>query len=127
MPCRTPPRGWEIDRAPLITVRYRISPGAVVGAYVEAFPSSEGTRRLWLAGTEAALPLPGEPADAQGLIDDGQWHTLRLDARALRERWPDVTMAQRFAFEGQWQTGRDRISAGDEFWLAEVTIGPAQQ
>jgi hypothetical protein len=127
MPCRTNPRGWEIDRDPLITVRYRISPGAVVGAYVEAFPSAEGTRRLWLAGTEAALPLPGEPADAQGLIDDGQWHTLRLDARALRERWPDVTMAQRFAFEGQWQTGRDRISAGDEFWLAEVTIGPAQQ
>jgi hypothetical protein len=125
MPCRTNPREWSIDRDPFITVRYRISEGAAVGAYVEAFPTHEGTRRVWLAGTAAAMQLPGEPEEAQALIDDGQWHTLRLDARAIRELWPEVTVVQRFAFEGQWQTARDRVSEGHEFWLAEVTIGPS--
>ncbi len=125
MPCRTNPREWNIDRDAFITVRYRISEGAAVAAYVEAFPSHEGTRRIYLAGTESAMPLPGEPDDAQMLIDDGQWHTLQLDARAIRDEWPDVTVLQRSAFEGQWETARDKVSEGDEFWLAEVTIGPS--
>ncbi len=124
MPLRTNPRNWDIDRDSLITVHYRISEGAPVGAYVEAFPNHEGTRRVWLAGTEAAMPLPGGREDVQVLIDDGQWHTLHLDARAIREQWPDVTIAQRFAFEGQWQTARSEVSEGDEFWVSEVIIGP---
>ncbi|MFW5866528.1 MAG: PKD domain-containing protein [Armatimonadota bacterium] len=125
MPCRTNPREWDIDRDPFITVRYRISAGTPVGAYVEAFPSHEGTRRVWLAGTDSAMPLPGGREDARRLVDDGEWHTLQLDARAIRDQWPDVNVAQRFAFEGQWETARDDVTAGDEFWLAEVTIGPA--
>ncbi|MGI5820023.1 MAG: PKD domain-containing protein [Armatimonadota bacterium] len=129
MPCRTNPREWNIDRDPLITVRYRIGEGAPVAAYVEAFSPHETAeaRRVFLAGTEAAMPLPGEPAGAQVLVDDGEWHTVQLDARALRDLWPDVTMAMRFAFEGQWVTARERVSAGDQFWLGEVTIGPVQE
>ncbi|MFP4248711.1 MAG: right-handed parallel beta-helix repeat-containing protein [Armatimonadota bacterium] len=126
LPCRTNPREWEIDRDPFITVRYRISEGAPVAAYVEAFPTHEdATRRVFLAGTPAAMPLPGEPEGAVELIDDGAWHTVTLDARALRDQWPDVTMAMRFAFEGQWLTKRGSVDAGDEFWISEATIGPA--
>lgn len=125
LPCRTNPREWDIDRDPSITVRYRISERTPVAAYVEAFPSHAGARRVYLAGTGSAMPLPGEPEDAQVLIDDGQWHTLQLDARAIRDEWPDVTVMQRFAFEGQWQTARDNVSAGDQFWLGEVMIGPS--
>ncbi|MGD9496701.1 MAG: right-handed parallel beta-helix repeat-containing protein [Armatimonadota bacterium] len=129
LPCRVNPREWDIDRDPLITVCYRISEGAPVAAYVEAFSPHESAeaRRVFLAGTAAAMPLPGDPGDAQTLVDDGRWHTLQLDARALRRLWPEVTMAMRFAFEGQWVTARDRISAGDEFWLDEVVIGPEQE
>ena len=124
MPFRTNPRGWHIDRYPSITVRYRIGEGAPVGAYVEAFADHEGPRRLWLAGTEAAMPLPDTPEDAQVLIDDGEWHTLQLDARAISERWPQVSVAMRFAFEGQWQTARNEVKEGHEFWVGEVIIGP---
>lgn len=127
MPFRVNPRGWDIDRYPSITVRYRLGEGAPVGAYVEAFMNHEGARRIWLAGTEAAMPLPDAPEDAQVLIDDGQWHTLHLDARAIRERWPSVTVAMRFAFEGQWQTARGQVKEGHEFWVSEVIIGPEQE
>jgi predicted transcriptional regulator len=73
------------------------------------------------------MPLPNAPDDAQVLIDDGQWHTLHLDARAIRQRWPEVTVAMRFAFEGQWQTARNEVKEGHEFWIGEVTIGPEQE
>ncbi|MFO8081160.1 MAG: right-handed parallel beta-helix repeat-containing protein [Armatimonadota bacterium] len=126
LPCRTNPRAWDIDRDPFITVRYRISEGTPVAAYLEAFPTHENaTRRVFLAGTSAALPLPGEPEEPVALIDDGEWHTVTLDARALRDQWPDVMMAMRFAFEGQWLTKRGSVDAGDEFWISEATIGPA--
>lgn len=125
LPCRTNPREWSIDRDPFITVRYRIGEGTPVGAYVEGFPTHEGTRRIWLAGTSAAMPLPKGANEPQTLLDDNAWHTLKLDARALRALWPDVTTAMRFAFEGQWASARDRVEAGDEFWLDEVTIGPS--
>ena len=126
LPCRINPRAWNIDRDPFIIVRYRISKGAPVAAYVEAFSphASHETRRIFLAGTAAAMPLPGDPDDTQVLADDGEWHTVQFDARTLRMLWPEVTVAMRFAFEGQWVTARDRVRAGDEFWLNEVVIGP---
>lgn len=123
MPCRTNPRDWWLNRDPIVTLRYRISPGVATGAYFEAFPTHEGTRRIWVAGTPEALPLPGEPEGAQMLVADGAWHSVQLDARVLRERWPDAAVVQRFGFE---PPARERVVAGQQFWIDDIVIGPAQ-
>lgn len=118
IPCRTHPREWNVNEYPFIHIRYRIAPETPVALRLEGFRTASGARDVWVAATETALPLSGEP---QALDDDGQWHTLTIDARVLQEAYPEVEIAQSLYFEAPSQH-RDRVKEGQGFWLDEVII-----
>lgn len=123
IPCRTHPRNWRVDIYPHIMIRYRIDPGTPVAARIDGFRTAAEAREVWVAATESALPLPGDPLP---LTDDGEWHLIGLDARALSHAHPDVQVARSLYFEAPSQH-RGRVKKGQGFWLDEVTIGTTAQ
>ncbi|NLN20044.1 MAG: PKD domain-containing protein [Firmicutes bacterium] len=110
MPLKTAPARWDVDRYPWIYLRYRIKPESPVGLYLEAFRQMGGEPRVWVASTR-------ERRNAYRLIADDQWHSLLIDARLIRQIYPDLQVAQGFGMEAI-ATSRQ----GDTYWLDEVAI-----
>ncbi|MGI6083302.1 MAG: PKD domain-containing protein, partial [Limnochordia bacterium] len=110
MPLKTAPARWDVDRYPWIYLRYRILPQAPVGLYLEAFRQSGQEPRVWIASTS-------ERRHAYRLVADDEWHSLLIDARMIREAYPDLQVAQGFGMEAI-ATSRQ----GDTYWLDEVAI-----
>lgn len=110
MPLKTAPAQWDIDRYPWVYLRYRVLPATPIGLYLEAFRQGNQEPRLWTAATS------GKDTPYR-LIDDGEWHTLVVDARIMRQVYPEMRVAQGVGME---ITGTSR--QGDTYWLDEVAI-----
>lgn len=120
MPLKIAPAQWDIDRYPWVYLRYRLSPGAAVAWYINAFSGTDGV------GNKKLLAVPsahrwGARITPYELIDDGEWHTLLMDARLIRDHFPEVDVLQRFGMESL-----PTSTAGDTLWLDEVAILPSE-
>jgi hypothetical protein len=121
---QTQPQHWDLDRYPHVMVRYRIAPGTPLVLSVFGWATSEGSRGVRVAQT----PSGGLPADEMALdeplIDDGEWHELRFDAAELLRaaHGDDLAMGQLMHIRA---TGRNLVTAGHEYFLDEVIVGPA--
>lgn len=116
------PADWDIDLYPWIYARYRILPDTPIGLYIEGFRGiGGGGRRTWLAATEKNRDIGSNHLTHYELIDDGEWHTLLLDARIIRDQHPDVNVLQRLGLES-----RSNSKKGDTYWLDEFAILPAE-
>lgn len=148
LPAFIHPRGWDIDRYPLVRIRYRIRNGTPIAMFVRPFPSayytlwdvdsSQDSRRYYFAGTPNVLarapltggddearprgPLPREPFPRE-LIADGQWHEITFDVRDIRTKHPDVQVLQALHIGDLEVDGGARVGPRDEFALDEVYIG----
>lgn len=112
------PPGWDIDRFPYVHFSYRIPPGVPVGLWV--MPMATEQRG------EGAVVLGGSPARASGatpdlkrweLTDDGQWHSVTLDVRAIREVWPEVRLLRTL-----YLRTNDNGKPGQQYWIDAFRI-----
>ncbi|MBQ7394618.1 MAG: hypothetical protein IJV89_09765 [Lentisphaeria bacterium] len=122
------PARWFIDRFPYVKFSYRIPKGTPVGI------SLHETSKTAASSIPAEVALGGtgnfDPRNVYGstlinlnkikLIDDGQWHTLTLDVRAIREKFPHVKMLSRLQF---WTPGANG-KIGDCYWIDDFSILP---
>jgi hypothetical protein len=121
LPFRTAPAQWSIDRYPWIYLRYRLQPGTAVGVYLEAFRLENEKRHIWAAAPAGLPDRHLSVVTPYRLVADGEWHTLLIDARVIREKYPDITHLK--------SVGMERISRsvmGDTYWLDEVAILSAE-
>lgn len=125
MGVRAWPGQWNIDNHPMIRFRYRIDEGLPLGLYVQAFDDGIKERRIYVALAARTRPPTGEVVgDPAVLEDDGAWHTITLDARDIREVYPDVQVLEKIRFEA---VEPSRVEAGDGFWLDDFYIAPPDQ
>lgn len=125
MPCWTFPAGWDIDRFPLVRLRYRASEGIPFALRLRAF-SAEGEREVFAAATpDAYVPAESEEI-AVTLHNDGNWHELELDARVIREVFPDVRVLEGLKFKAARWRDRDSVEKGHWYDIDEVYIGPGR-
>jgi len=127
MPARVHPVGWMVADYPLVRLRYRIIPDTPVGLYIEAFPSVQGTRRIWVAMTDSARQSRGLPASANlmRLVADNEWHDLVFDIRPYVKRaYPEVTVLQALGFEAIGYPAPTRPMG---YWFDDVIISALPQ
>jgi hypothetical protein len=122
------PARWFIDRFPYVTFSYRIPKGTPVGVTIH-----ETSKTASASAVPAEVALGGTKSfDPKGkwssitdlkkikLIDDGEWHTVTVDVRAIREKFPHVKMLSRLQF---WTpAGNGKI--GDHYWIDDFMILP---
>lgn len=120
LPLKLAPIGWDIDRYPWIYLRYRVSPGTPIGFYLDTFRGIAGDVRKWIAATPSEWDSRSGRRTPYELIDDGNWHTLLIDARIVREDFPDVQVLRRLGAETL--SGANR---GDTYSLDEAAILPS--
>ncbi len=116
-------RQWDLDRYPWVRFAYRIPRGVPVGVALDAFTAagSSGTRRITLGGSPACLAAAKPDLECCRLTDDGQWHSVTFDARAIRAVCPDVKRLQGFRFYAPLP-----FKAGQQWWLDDFAISPRQ-
>ena len=119
--CDIKPRWWDIDRFPTVRVAYRIPPGVPVGMWVHPFKAAAwGTGQVCVAASPALNPGAAPVLPGKVLLDDDQWHEVELDARAIRQVYPDVRLLQMFRF---WTNANGK--QGQQFWFDNFRILPA--
>ena len=112
------PRVWELDRYPLVRFAYRIPRGVPVGVWLDCFDTEKyGSGRVCLGGTSARRSGGTKDLSKYQLVDDDEWHTIELDARTVREVFPDIKYLQSFQFYTQ---GNGR--KGHTFWVDDFAI-----
>ena len=122
MSCDIRPRWWDIDRFPIIKLSYRIPHGVPVGLWLHTFKSSAvGRGAVCAGGSPARKTEPYRDLESYELLDDDQWHEVEIDARAIREVFPDVKLLQMFRFYTN-RNGR----AGQQYWFDNFRILPAE-
>ncbi len=114
------PGAWDIDRYPIVRFDYRIPEGVPVAIEVTPFSAPGVPGNFILGGTENRATR-GEVLDAYPLIDDGQWHTITIDVRAVREAHPELQHLRQFMFYTNWQEDE-----GQEFWFDNFSILPEE-
>lgn len=118
----THPREWEIDRYPIVFIRYRIPQNTPLGIAMEAFEVAGETRLVYLAVTDDGSGLKQPPSGVQRLLADGQWHEIALDARVLRELYGrDLRMLKSLKIQ---RPPHRPAKKGAGYWIDEVIIGP---
>ncbi len=120
MSCDIRPRWWDINRFPIVRLSYRIPEGVPVGLWLHAFRSADtGRGAVCIGGTgtheSGAFPV----VDRYTLIDDDQWHEIVLDARTIREVFPQVKLLQMFRF---YTVGNG--TEGQQYWFDNFSIEP---
>ncbi|MBN1670059.1 MAG: right-handed parallel beta-helix repeat-containing protein [Kiritimatiellae bacterium] len=116
-------RFWELDRYPFVHFAYRIPNGVAVGLWVRAFRQEDGSREplVCLAGSAALPEREGDAARKYTLTDDGQWHRITVDARAVRAICPTARHLRAVLFRNS--SGKSGIGdKGDQFWLDDFSI-----
>ncbi|MFO7946257.1 MAG: right-handed parallel beta-helix repeat-containing protein, partial [Armatimonadota bacterium] len=111
------PGVWDIDKYPYLQLDYRIPEGVPVAIRVEPFDAENMPRGFLLGGTQnrntgGFIDLGGEK-----LIDDGQWHSICVDVRDVREEVPDLQYLYRAMMHCSW----DKLE-GAEFWYDNFAI-----
>lgn len=120
IPLRVAPAQWDINLYPWVYVRYKVSPGAPIGLFFDAFRGVDvGSNKVWIASTQAGRKDPAGRSARYDLVADGEWHTLLIDARTIRLKRPDAQSLRRM---GLWALGA--TEKGDTYWLDEVAILP---
>ncbi len=110
---------WDIDRHPLVTFDYRIPAGTPVGLSLWTFRSPDYPDMQVLIGGTASRDANQLPdLDAYKLVDDGQWHTIAVDARVIRKLYPEIKLLQRFQFGTPGANARP----GAEFYFDNFRI-----
>jgi hypothetical protein len=124
LPCQVHPRGWDIDRYPLIRMRYRVGEGTPIAIALRAFSTPrQGSRMVIVAPTPAAEPPADLLVGDWQLRDDEQWHEVTLDARVIREKYPEVQVLEGMRIGAM---PREQVAEGDWYEIDEVVIGPAE-
>ncbi len=120
--CAIAPGEWDIDAYPFIRFAYRIPEGVPVGLYLQAFPAEAYGEGGVIVGGTASRSAGGYPdLGLHELVDDGAWHEITVDARAIREAIDGVKYLRRFRF----YTHRN-AAEGQEFWFDEFAIAPEE-
>lgn len=114
---------WDIDQNPIAYVRYRVSPGTPAALYLQAFSPMEENLRTYVAvspavSSDQALPRVGEYA----LIDDAEWHHLFLDARLIRDIYPDVKVLYEPGMEALAKEGAGSCDLGETAALTKEML-----
>ena len=123
MSCDILPRWWDIDRFPIIKLAYRIPQGVPVGLWLHAFKSSDvGRGAVCIGGSTARNAGQYKDLGRHELLDDDQWHEVEIDARAIREVFPNVKLLQMFRFYTN-ANGQD----GQQYWFDNCRILPAER
>ncbi len=117
--CKIAPGKWSIDQYPIVRFAYRIPPGVPVAIVLEPFAGEGLPRGFVLGGTENHPVGRYQPIGDYRLIDDGRWHTIRLDVRAVRQAVADLEYLQRFLLYLQWGADAD---SEYEFWFDDFAI-----
>ncbi len=97
------PGAWDIDRYPLVRFDYRIPRGVPVTVEVTTFPVPGQPGGFIIAATENQMARMSD-LDGYTLTDDGQWHTLTMDVRRVREVAPELDYLRQWMFSTQWNT-----------------------
>lgn len=117
------PNEWNIDQYPIIKADYKIKPGTPVAMYVRAHAAynwnnsfTQGYRIVYLASSEACnIDTP------ETLIADGEWHSIEIDARDIRNTYPDVVYANATGF----RSPEEKVAvSGVEWYLDNFSIEP---
>lgn len=119
--CKIAPGKWSIDQYPIVRFAYRIPPGVPVAIALEPFSAEGLPRGFVIGGTENHPVGRYHHIDEYRLIDDGRWHTIRIDARTVRQAVADLEYLQRFLLYLQW--GLD-ANPDHEFWFDDFAIDP---
>lgn len=115
------PAEWDLDRFPTIRFAYRVPPGVPVGLWLQAFPDSRhDERRICIGGSATRAVGHARDLARVELNDDDRWHVATIDARIIREVFPDVVFLQAFAFFTDRNGDTD-----DAFWFDDFSILPA--
>jgi hypothetical protein len=119
--CDIRPRWWDIDRFPTVRFAYRIPPGVPVGVWLHAFRSTNHGQGAVCVGGTATRNVGGfKDLSKIALADDDQWHEVEIDARWVREVFPDVRLLQMFRF---FTNGNGK--EGQQFWFDNLRILPS--
>ncbi len=97
------PGEWDIDRYPIVRFDYRIPHGVPVTVNLTPFDAPDRPSSFIIAATEnqaARITVP----DGYTLVDDGEWHTLTMDVREVREVYPDLQHLRQWMFNTPWAT-----------------------
>ncbi len=122
MSCDIRPRWWDIDRFPYARFAYRIPEGVPVGIFLYAFATAEWGVGAVCVGGSPARDAGGYPhVERYELIDDGRWHEVTVDVRAIREVHPDVKLLKMLRF---YTAGNGR--KGQQYWFDDFAILPAE-
>ena len=112
------PPVWEIDRFPRIQFTYRIAPEVPVGVWLDGFDTEvTGSTRVCVGGTSNRNVRGARDLAAYELIDDDKWHTANIDARTVRQAFPELSHLQTF----QFYTGNNAQN-GQSFLIGSFTI-----
>ncbi len=121
MACDLRPRWWDVDRFPFVKLAYRMPAGVPVGLWLHAFPSAwVGQGAVCMGGSPTRDSGAYRDLDRYRLADDGEWHEVTIDARCIREVFPDVKLLQMFRF---YTRGNGR--KGQQYWFDAFSILPA--
>lgn len=121
--CDIRPRWWDIDRFPIVKLSYRIPPGVPAGLWLHAFKSAAVGQGAVCVGGTATRSVGGyRDLELYALVDDDHWHELSIDARVIREVFPEVKLLQMFRF-----AARDQGRQGQQFWFDNFRIEPQAQ
>ncbi len=117
LPTQLHPAGWDIDRYPRVSIRYRVGEGTPISIILVPFSGP--------AVTVAASPAAEVNSDSRVtdhvLQDDEQWRELEFDARVIRELNAEVQVLQGIRVGA---APREEVTEGDWYDLDEVIIGP---
>jgi len=123
------PARWFIDRFPFVRFSYRIPKGTPVGVSIHETAktgASVQVAQAFLGGTPSLVTkspyMTYENLKKIELIDDGEWHTVTVDVRAIREKFPHVKMLSVLHF---WTPGVNG-KIGDCYWIDDFAILPAK-
>ena len=120
--CTLAPGEWDIDAYPFIRFAYRIPKGVPVGLYLQAFPAEAyGEGVVIVGGTSSRAAGPYPDLDLCALVDDGAWHEMTIDVRAIREAIEGVNYLRRFRFYTH-----NNATEGHEFWFDDFAILPGE-
>ncbi|WP_082927465.1 OmpL47-type beta-barrel domain-containing protein [Paenibacillus oryzisoli] len=113
------PPDWNINQFPIVSAKYKVNPGTPLVLALEAYPIRLDNRTYPIAATASS----NEPTAAYTLIDDGQWHTIEVDVRAIRN------LGGTYAGLNYLRSASFRTmaagSTGQEYWMDDFTIKPA--
>jgi hypothetical protein len=118
--CDIRPPWWDIDRFPTVRFAYRVPAGVPVGVWLHAFRSTNhGQGAVCVGGTTARNAGNYKDLGKVTLTDDDQWHEVEIDARWVREVFPDVKLLQMFRF---FTNGNGK--EGQQYWFDQFRILP---